>query len=276
MNKILIKYGGNAMCSEQLSKDLMRQIKELQLNGYTPILVHGGGPFINHLLKLSDQPIKFINGQRVTLPENMPLVEAALNGMVNGFLVEYALLAGLSAVGLSGKDGRSVISTHSFYANNLDKDENRALGRVGNVAGTNTDLYEQLLKNGFMPIISSIACDQQGLTFNINADYFASALACALNVSSFIVLTDTDGIYKDKNKADSLISDFYEDLLGDPEIQISDGMIPKVHACLLASKGDVENVQIVNANEPDVLLKAVCHMNVGTRFIKKRKKNGAY
>ncbi|GAA5030251.1 acetylglutamate kinase [Marivirga lumbricoides] len=263
---VLIKYGGNAMTDKNLQKEVIKEIKSLSDHNYSPILVHGGGPFIEQFLNYGNIPSEFIQGLRCTSEEAIPFVEAALRGYVNGQLTEMALEAGLKAIGLSAKDGRTVTSNPKEVDVNGTK---RTLGRVGEVEKIDTKLYDNLLENGYFLILNSIAMDTSGASYNVNADIFAGALAAALKVDHFLILSNIEGLMKDPEKPETIIHEIDEATLRtSSEIKISEGMMPKMEACFTAINGDVANVRIINGADPKNISRALSEEGLGTKIIK--------
>nr|MBS0037557.1 acetylglutamate kinase [Saprospiraceae bacterium] len=253
--RVLIKYGGNAMKDSNLQEKVAIEIKKLYRSGFELVLVHGGGPFIAEVLERAGITSEFIGGHRATSTEAMVQVEMALKGMVNGSLVRVLQSFGIKAVGLSGKDGGSVIAKKRWHLEvQGDLEKKIDLGQVGDVAEINTDLAELLLKNQYLPVFTCIASDHNGSDFNINADLFAGHLAGALQVDHFIVLTDVDGLFRDISKVDSLI-----DHLSVKDIEplmhkvIKGGMIPKIESCQVALKTGAKTARILNGTQPQQL-----------------------
>lgn len=263
--RILIKYGGNAMKDEALQKSVINVISSLKAKGYAPILVHGGGPFIEQFLEYGKIQSKFVQGLRFTSEESIPFVEAALRGFVNGNLVGLALREGLKAIGLSGKDGRSVTCIPKKVV--ID-DKQHSIGRVGEVESIDTSLYETLLDDDYFPILASIAMDEEGYEYNVNADIFAGALAAALDADHFMVLTNIDGLMEDPAKPETIIHEIDEQTLKTSDkIKISEGMMPKMEACFTAANGGVKNVRIINGQKPELFFKALTEGGIGTKIL---------
>jgi len=264
---ILFKYGGNAMIDEGLKKQVLQNICNLKKQGYDVVIVHGGGPFIKHALEKARIESEFIDGHRKTTREAFEYVEMALKGKVNGNLVSLANTMGFRAVGLSGKDGRTVIASKRIHNRMLDgKEEQVDLGQVGNVAKIDPRLIQSLLKDDFIPVITCIADDLEGNGFNINADIFAGHMAGALKAEQYIVLTDVDGLLKEKDDPSSLIrninlSDTHR-LLSENIIQ--GGMIPKVESCEIALNSGAKSARIINGTRPGQINDIINNQNTGT------------
>lgn len=256
---VLIKYGGNAMLNDELKAAVVANIKKLHDAGTRVVLVHGGGPFIKSILKTVGIESEFIGGHRKTTPEALKYIEMALKGEVNSSLVNLLNKAGLRAVGLSGKDGRMVTAVKRYHevAEN-GSTERFDLGRVGDVTKVDTQLLDTLLKQDFVPVVTCIASDEAGQDYNVNADMFAGALAGALMVQDYLVLTDVDGLLKDINDPSSLIQRLTLDEL--PELfgtVIKGGMIPKLESCQVALEHGAKRARIINGTKPDTIAEVV-------------------
>ncbi len=267
--RILIKYGGNAMKDSQLQERVAKALKKLYDHGYEVVLVHGGGPFIAKVLQQAGIHSEFIGGHRATSPEALIQVEMALKGMVNGALIRVLQKEGIKAVGLSGKDGGTVTAKkrwHLVADGELEKKVD--LGQVGDVDDIDTSLAELLLKNGYMPVFTCIASDTQGQDFNINADMFAGHLAGALKVDQFIVLTDVDGLFEDIEREDSLITELKSgEIKALKDTVIKGGMIPKMESCEVALANGAGLARILNGTDPSQLIDVLINnTNKGTRI----------
>ncbi|MDX1666170.1 MAG: acetylglutamate kinase, partial [Saprospiraceae bacterium] len=203
---VLIKYGGNAMLSEELKKEVIDRILHLHRQGFSVVLAHGGGPFIRRLLEVAGIPSEFVGGHRKTTPEALKYIEMALKGEVNGSLVNLLNRTGLKAVGLSGKDGATIRVRKRYHLSRENgREERHDLGRVGDIESVDTSLIELLLQEGYVPVITCIASDEHGDDFNVNGDMFAGHIAGALGAAHYLVLTDVDGLMRDVDRPDSLI-----------------------------------------------------------------------
>ena len=264
-NTVVIKYGGSAMLDPEINKTIVQDIVLLKLVGLKPIIVHGGGPEINNMLNKLDIKSEFINGLRVTTKETMEVVEMVLAGKVNKQVVEMISGQGGCAVGLSGKDGKIL------RAKKINK-EGADLGFVGEIEKVNTRLLKSLIDNDFIPIIAPIGSDEEGNTYNINADYAAVAIAAALNAQKLVFLTDVEGVLKDKDDSDSLIS-FLSDVEAKEHIKsgiIAGGMIPKVECCMEAIEKGVKMVHILDGRKKHALVLEIYTPNgIGTMMYKK-------
>lgn len=269
--KVLIKYGGNAMVNEELKKQIAAKIAVLQTRGYQVILVHGGGPFINKALDEASILSTFFDGHRYTSPEALTCIEKTLKGEVNGSLVSLLNRTGLKAVGLSGKDGQFVTAKKRWHVqiDENGKSQQIDLGQVGEVSHVDTSLLEILLKEGFTPVITCIAGDSNGNEYNINGDVFAGKIASALGVDAYIVLTDVDGLFLAYPDPESIIPNLsLKDLRTYYGSIIQGGMIPKISSCEAAVVAGVKRAVILNGTKPsqitDYLLE---NKSIGTTII---------
>ncbi|MEM9276594.1 MAG: acetylglutamate kinase [Cyanobacteria bacterium P01_F01_bin.143] len=244
---IVIKYGGAAMKDGRLKAGVIRDIVFLSCVGVRPIVVHGGGPEINIWLnKLGIEP-KFKDGLRVTNADTMDVVEMVLAGRVNKELVSLINQAGASAVGLCGKDG-SLIQARPI--------EQEGIGFVGEVTNVNPDLIRSLVNNGYVPVISSVAADENGQAYNINADTVAGEIAAALNAEKLILLTDTPGILEDYHDPSTLLTklDITKSRKLIEDGIVGGGMIPKVNCCVRSLAQGVGAAHILDGRIPHALL----------------------
>lgn len=259
---VVIKYGGSAMVDDRIKETVIQDIVLMKLVGMRPVIVHGGGKEISRLLERVGIESSFQNGLRVTTMETVEVVEMVLSGKVNKDIVQLIQNHGINAVGISGKDGRT-LKVKKLYSNGDD------IGFVGEVTEVNTGLIDSLLANDFIPIIAPIGTDEAGQTYNINADYAASAIAGALDAEKLIFLTDVEGVLKDVKDPSSLISKITVEEV-DMYIQqgiISGGMIPKVDCCVQGIHLGVNNVHILDGRvEHSLLLEIFTKSGVGTMF----------
>lgn len=264
-NTVVIKYGGSAMLDPEINKTIVQDMVLLKLVGLKPVIVHGGGPEINHMLKRLDIQSEFINGLRVTTKETMEVVEMVLAGKVNKQIVEMISGQGGCPVGLTGKDGK-ILKAKKLNKDGVD------LGFVGEIEKVNTTLIKSLIDNDFIPIIAPIGSDDEGNTYNINADYAAVAIAGALNAQKLVFLTDVEGVLKDKENPESLIS-FLSDEEAKKYIEsgiIAGGMIPKVECCMEAIEEGVPMVHILDGRKKHALILEIYTPNgIGTMMYKK-------
>ncbi|WP_302590564.1 acetylglutamate kinase [Dialister succinatiphilus] len=258
---VVAKYGGNAMTDPQLKKSVMQDILLLQLVGVKVILVHGGGPEISSMLKKLSIESHFENGLRVTDDDTMEVVQMVLAGKVNKSLAADLSALGGRAVGLCGIDG-GLIKVHQ---------KNEKLGHVGEIDEINTKILDDLLDGGFIPVISSIGIDDDGNPYNINADTAAAKIAAALHAESMVVMSNINGVLRDKDDENSLISQM--SLADAEELKksgiIAGGMIPKVDCCTNAVKEGVKKVFIINGEIPHaILIELLTDEGLGTMFTK--------
>jgi len=249
---IVIKYGGNAMVNPELKEAVMRDIVLMHCVGMRPVLVHGGGPEISEMMRKMGKESSFVGGLRVTDAETIEIVEMVLAGKTNKGIVALINRQGGKAVGLSGKDA------DLFVAEKVISEEGD-LGFVGDVVEMNTGIVQTLIREAYIPVISSVAVGRDGESYNINADHVAGTLAAALSASKLIVLTDVRGIYRDFQDKSSLISSLTPDeargLIASGVVD--SGMIPKVEACVTALAGGVERAHVIDGTLPHALLMEV-------------------
>ena len=254
---VVIKYGGNAMVNEQLKQQVMEDIALLWLIGVKVVLVHGGGPEISETMKRLGKQAQFVNGLRVTDRETVDIVQMVLAGKINKTLVNLLQMKGGHAVGLSGIDGGIIEATM--------KDE--ALGYVGKITRIRTQPITDLLEKNYIPVISTVASDRQGNTYNINGDTAAAYIAGALNAERLIMMTDIAGILRDKDDPDTLIPALTvteAKKLFDEGV-ISGGMIPKVDCCIEAIGKGVKHVVIMDGRVPhSILMELLTNEGAGT------------
>ncbi len=260
----VIKYGGSAMIKNELKKKVIQDIVLMKLVGICPIIVHGGGPEINKQLKRIGKKSEFVNGLRVTDEETMEAVEMVLAGKVNKEIVTDIENHELNAVGISGKDGNILIARKKLI-NGQDA------GFIGEVESVNPGLIEALTEKGFIPIIAPVAKDMKGNSYNINADYAASAIAGALKAEKLVFLTDIEGVLKEVSDSKSIISNMTiteaENLI--QQGIISGGMIPKVDCCIEGVKKGVKTVHILDGRiEHSLLLEIFTEHGIGTMIHK--------
>lgn len=256
---VLIKYGGNAMQNEELKRAVMGDIVLLSMVGIKVVVVHGGGPEISDMLNKTGKKSEFVDGLRVTDDETMDIVQMVLAGKVNKELVNLVHMAGGKAMGISGVDGCLI------KAKMLDK----SLGRVGEITGINLDPINDLLEMGYIPIISTIGCDDYGNVYNINADTAAARMAGALCAEAMLTMTDIAGLLRDKDNDKTLIS--VVSVSEVPQLQaedvISGGMIPKIQCCVEAIRRGVRKVFIIDGRVPhSILMELLTDAGLGTMF----------
>jgi acetylglutamate kinase len=264
-NKIIVvKYGGNAMINEDLKVAVMGDLVLLSLIGVKVVLVHGGGPEISDMLKKVGKKSEFVNGLRVTDEETVDIVQMVLAGKVNKTLVNLLEMNGGKAMGISGMDGRLIEA----------KIRDEKLGYVGDITKINIAPVLDLLEKGYIPVISTLGCDKEGNTYNINGDTAAAYIAGAMNAERLIMMTDIAGILRDKDDPNTLIPDITIDEAKQlyEEGVISGGMIPKVDCCIEAIREGVENVIIMDGRVPhSILMEILTDEGAGTMVMKERK-----
>ncbi|MBE7440791.1 MAG: acetylglutamate kinase [Spirochaetales bacterium] len=251
---VVIKYGGAAMDKADLRDRFAQDVVLLQYVGIRPIIVHGGGPQINQLLKSLNIQSHFVSGHRYTTPETMEVVEMILSGRVNKEIVAQITQAGGRAVGISGKDAGLVRARrHWLEEKKTDgSTEKIDLGLVGDVESVEPGVLEALDEKGFIPVIAPVALGDNGETLNINADTMAGALAGALPAEKLILLTDTPGILEDGQTITGLTPERVRSLIDRGIIQ--GGMLPKVQCCLRALDQGVRRAHIIDGRVPHALL----------------------
>ena len=256
---VVVKYGGNAMIDETLKTSVMKDIVLLALIGVKVVLVHGGGPEISETLKKLGKESVFKNGLRVTDKETVDVVQMVLAGKVNKSLVNLIGVKGGKAIGLSGLDG------HMLKAKVKDSE----LGYVGEITKVNTAPITDVLEKGYIPVVSTVACDDEGNVYNVNADTAAAKIAGELKAESLISMTDISGILKDKNDPNTLISKIKvgeaKDLI--EKGIIAGGMIPKTECCVNAVKWGVKRVFIIDGRIPhSIIIEMLTDEGIGTMF----------
>ena len=257
---IVIKYGGNAMINEELKKAVMGDLLLLQLVGARVVLVHGGGPEISEMLHKIGKKSEFVDGLRVTDEETADVVQMVLAGRVGKGLVSSIQSIGGKAIGLCGMDG------HMIEAEKLDD----VHGFVGEITKVNALPILDMLEMGYIPVISTVGCDKQGNTYNINADTAAARIAAELKAESLISMTDIRGILRDAKDDSTLIP--VVRVSEAPELVregvISGGMIPKVECCVEAIRRGVKKVFIIDGRVPHaILIECLTDEGVGTMFV---------
>lgn len=261
-NKIVvIKYGGNAMINEELKMNVIKDVVLLSEIGVKVILVHGGGPEINGTLKKMNKETKFINGLRYTDDETIDVVQMVLAGKTNKDLVKLIMQRGGNAVGISGIDNQLIVAKK----HECDDD----LGYVGDVDQINPHIIFDLLDKGYIPVIASVGTDEEGHTYNINADTAAAEIAGALGAENMILVSDIPGLLADKDDETTLIPlvHVYEvKSLIDKGI-IGGGMIPKVDCCVRAIRQKVKKAVIIDGRIPhSILIEMLSKEGIGTMF----------
>ena len=257
---VVIKYGGAALVNEEIKSTIIKDIALMKFVGVKPVVVHGGGKDINKALERVGIEPQFKDGLRVTDEETMEVVQEVLVGKVNKSLVTELCLQGINAVGVCGKDS-GFMKVKKATPNGLD------LGLVGEVTEVDTTLINTLLDNDFVPVISTVGVDEEGNSYNVNADYAAVAVAGALNAEKLVFITDVAGVMRDVNDPNSVISATntaeINELIADGTI--AGGMIPKVQCCLAGVNAGVKNVHILDGRIAHCLiLEIFTNKGIGT------------
>ena len=256
---VVVKYGGNAMINEELKDAVMSDIVLMQLVGINVVMVHGGGPEISAMLKKIGKESKFVGGMRYTDQETMDIVQQVLAGKVNKDLVQLLEAQGGKAVGLCGMDGSML------KADKLEDD----LGFVGEIREVNSEIIENAAKNGYIPVVSTVASGYHGEAYNINADVAAARIAAELGAMKLILMTDVRGLLRDKEDESTII----------PVVNVSDvsrlkkegiisgGMIPKIDCCVDAVRRGVGRAHIIDGRIPhSILVELFTDEGIGTMF----------
>lgn len=257
---VVIKYGGNAMLNEELKEQVMTDVVLLWLIGVKVVLVHGGGPEISDMMTRLGKKPEFINGLRVTDKETVDIVQMVLAGKVNKTLVTLLEAKGGRAIGISGMDGRLIEATF----------KDASLGYVGKITKIHIDVVTDMLEKGYIPVISTVACDKQGNTYNVNGDTAAAYIAGALAAKRLILMTDISGVLRDTSDPSSLISEITVSEAKELQKQgiISGGMIPKIDCCTEAIEKGVKNVVIMDGRIPhSILMELLTDEGAGTMVV---------
>ena len=259
---IVVKYGGSAMVDEDLKKQVIQDVTLLKLVGFKPIIVHGGGKEISRWVEKSGKEAEFVNGLRKTDAETMEIAEMVLN-RVNKSLVQKVQELGVLSVGISGKDG-GLLKVEKKLSGGQD------IGYVGEIKEVNPKILYDLLEKDFLPIVCPIGMDDKYETYNINADDAACAIARAVSAEKLAFLTDIEGVYKDPNDKDTLISELTvsaaKELIGDG--YIGGGKLPKLNNCIDAIEHGVSRVHILDGRIAHcLLLEIFTNKGIGTAIL---------
>jgi acetylglutamate kinase len=266
---VVIKFGGNAMVNEELRRAFAQDIVFLRYAGLRPVVVHGGGPQINAQLDRLGVPTSFAAGLRVTTPETMDVVRMVLTGQVNRDVVGLINRHGPFAVGLSGEDANLLTASRKLVM--LDG-EAVDIGMVGQIDAVDPGALRALLNDGRVPVVSPVARSDGGEVYNINADTAAAAIAVALGAAKLVVLTDVEGLYADwgghPGTSGGVISELTAGRLTAMLPGLSEGMIPKMEACLLAVNGGVPQAHVLDGRQPHaILLEIFTDSGIGTMVL---------
>ncbi len=265
---VVIKYGGNAMINDELKASVMQDIALMKFVGINVVIIHGGGPEITGFLKKLGKESKFISGLRVTDEETVEIAEMVLDGKINSEIVTLLNRRGLRAVGLSGKDA-DLICAEKKLATVYEQGEKTKvdIGHVGKVKQVNIQIVNDLISQGYVPVIAPIGVGEDGESYNINADYVAADIAGALKAEKLLLLTDTEGVYKNFEDKQSFISTLKVDDAREfiKSGIISGGMIPKVEACLRALDKGANKAYIIDGRLPhSIILELFTAAGLGT------------
>lgn len=270
---VVVKYGGNAMASEELKRAVAFDLVFLQSMGVNPVVVHGGGPDINQvMLKLGKRPV-FVSGLRMTDAETMEIVQMVLCGKINKEIVSLIQREGGKAVGLSGHDAGLIRARRRPPERVIDRATGEEqlvdLGQVGDVEEVSPGIIHDLIHSGYIPVVSTVGTGDDGASYNINADYVASEIARALSADVMLMLTDVEGLLADFKDKSTLIPRL---TIGDARMMISDGrveggMIPKVQSCIGALEGGVGRAHIIDGRRRHSIILELCtHAGIGTEL----------
>lgn len=261
---VVVKYGGNAMTDEKLKQSFARDVVLLKLVGINPVIVHGGGPQIDDLLRRVGKQGQFIQGMRVTDSETMDLVEMVLGGLVNKEIVNLVNQAGGRAIGLSGKDGSFIRARKLLVPDAEKRGEMLDIGQVGEVASIDPEIVAHIESRDFIPVVAPIGVGSQGESYNINSDLVAGKLAEVLKAEKLILLTNTPGVLDREGKLlTGLTPKRVDELVADGTL--SGGMLPKIASALDAARSGVRSVHIIDGRvEHALLLEIFTDEGVGT------------
>ena len=270
---VVVKYGGNAMASEELKRAVAFDLVFLQSMGVNPVVVHGGGPDINQvMLKLGKRPM-FVSGLRMTDAETMEIVQMVLCGKINKEIVSLIQREGGKAVGLSGHDAGLIRARRRPPERVVDRATGEEqlvdLGQVGDVEEVSPGIMHDLIHSGYIPVVSTVGTGDDGASYNINADYVASEIARSLSADVMLMLTDVEGLLADFKDKSTLIPRL---TIGDARMMISDGrveggMIPKVQSCIGALEGGVGRAHIIDGRRRHSIILELCtHAGIGTEL----------
>ncbi len=257
---VVVKYGGSAMLDNEIKTSIIQDIAMMKMIGMRPVVVHGGGSSITDMLNQLGKKSTFIDGLRITDKETASIAEMVLSGTISKELVQSLQGQGIQAVGINGKDGDTLIAKKKVV-------DGKDLGFVGEVVQVNTSLLKALMASDFVPVMAPVGTDFAGNTYNINADYAASAIAGALHAQKLVFLTDVEGILRDKDDPSTRLSQM---TLREAENYITDGtisggMIPKAQCCMDGIKQGVQSVHILDGRIPhSLLLEIFTNEGIGT------------
>ena len=248
---VVVKYGGNAMTSPELQAAFAEDVMFLRYAGLKPVIVHGGGPQITEHLKRLGLESEFRGGLRVTTPETVSIVRMVLTGQVNAEIVNMLNDHGSFAIGLSGEDGN--LLTAQRRPGIVDGEE-VDIGQVGDVIEVDPSAMHALIDAGRIPVLATVARGRDGLTYNVNADTAAAAVAVGLGAEKLMILTDVEGLYADWPESTEVVSEIDTDHLAALLPTLASGMVPKMEACLRAVEGGVPRAHVLDGRVPHALL----------------------
>ncbi len=266
---VVVKYGGNAMVNDELKEKVMLDVALMKYTGINVVIVHGGGPEITQFLKKVGKETSFVSGLRVTDEETVEIAEMVLDGKINSEIVNLLNRRGVRAVGLSGKDA-DLIRAEKKLATVYDQGDKIKvdIGYVGKAKKIDIRIVEDLIQRGYVPVIAPIGVGEDGESYNINADYVAADIAGALKAEKLLLLTDTEGVYKNFEDKSSFISTLTADEAREfiKSGIIAGGMIPKVEACLRALNNGAGKAHIIDGRLPhSIILELFTAQGIGTQ-----------
>ncbi|MDR2709548.1 MAG: acetylglutamate kinase [Elusimicrobiota bacterium] len=272
-NKIIvIKYGGHAMVNPDLKQKFAQDIAFLQFSGLRPVVVHGGGPEITQMLSRLGKKSEFIEGLRVTDAEAMEIAQMVLVGKINTDITSAMVRYGAKALGINGKDSNLLMACKLLKKiKKDDKIKEIDLGFVGDVKSINGEFLRTILDSGYIPVIAPLGSDENGQSYNINADTVAGKIAATLQAEKLIMLTDVKGIFENPKDPKSFISELSFDKAYEMILRgaIDGGMIPKINACILALKNQTKAAHIIDGTIPrSILMEIFTDKGFGTMVVK--------
>jgi acetylglutamate kinase len=267
---IVVKYGGHAMVDDGLKQNFALDIILMKYVGMNPVVIHGGGPQIGGFLKRLSIKSEFVDGMRVTDKQTMDVVEMVLVGKVNKEIVNLINCNGGRAVGLSGKDGKLIMTKKIKYVRDVGENQPPEIidmGMVGEITSVDNRVLMSLMESEFIPVIAPVGTSKQGETYNINADLVAGHIASSLGARKLILLTDTEGVLDQEGRLISTLKmEEARQLISDKTVK--GGMIPKVNCCLEALSGGVKKAHIIDGRQTHaILLEIFTTMGVGTEIV---------
>lgn len=273
---IVIKYGGNAMTNAELKQDVTLDLVLMKYVGMNPVVVHGGGPKISEVMKKMGKKAEFVSGLRVTDAETIEIAEMVLVGNINKEIVRLINQNGGNAIGLSGTDGNLIIAKKHIERslNSSGEEVSTDIGFVGDVTHIDPQLIEVVCRSGFIPVIAPIGVGEDGQTYNINADTVAGEISSALKAEKLILITDVKGILRNPQDENSLFSTVVMSEIDDliKAGVITEGMLPKVEACVIALKGGVSKTHIIDGRiSHSILLEIFTDKGIGTQIVRRVK-----